>query len=130
MACDQGFNNYSTGLAGSALIKRSSRISVADEVLYIFMDVSHSFTFSDYIHPDYRQEFIDRVQNCGSEPDVFITKCRRNDGKYIDLATQKNLSIKNILFLTSGFILQIQKALIQMKRKMNYLWRAVTPGST
>lgn len=75
-----------TGLIGSALIRKNSRIVIADEVLYIFMGVSHSFTFSDYIHPDCKDEFLNNLENCENAPVCFISKCRHHSGEYVDVS--------------------------------------------
>ncbi len=92
-------HDFYTVLMGSALIDKDSKIVVADEAVYIFMGVSRSFTFSDYIHPEHRQHFTDCLAAVTDEPFTFISKCKRHDGEYIDISVTiaSKLSDKGVL---------------------------------
>ena len=52
-------------LIGTAVVSEDSKIIIADEIIYTLVGVAHSFTFVDYIHPDYKEEFMD------ANPDII-----------------------------------------------------------
>ena len=127
---------------GSAVMSEKSNIIIADEVVYSFLGASHSIKMLDYIHPDFKDEFAERFNNCSDTPVSFVTKCKRYDGEYVSVSVVMqnkeidgkkyiNIDIYDILFMTEeykGFIAnnKVFNALIALSDKVFFRYDVKT----
>ncbi|MBQ6554508.1 MAG: GGDEF domain-containing protein, partial [Firmicutes bacterium] len=127
---------------GSAVMTEAAHIVIADEVIYSFLGVSRSITITDYIHPDYKEKFMEYFKNCSDTPVTFVTKCKRHDGEYVNISVVMqnkeidgkkyvNMDIYDILFMTDeykGFIAnnKVFNALIALSDKVFFRYDVKT----
>ena len=79
-------NTDKNNLIGSAIIDEFSNIILADELVYIFLGTSYTIPFKEYILPEYKDEFMAKLEMCSYSHKIFVSKCRRYDGETIDVS--------------------------------------------